>query len=164
MESFEQLLEQYTPMIHKIIKSLHIYKNKDEFFQLGMISLWQAFRRFEPNKGDFSNYAYTFIKGKFLSEMTRSRKHRERTSYPEEEFWEIIEAPATEQPLMVNLLLSYCEHLTPNQTKWVLYTCLDYLNTSEIAEKENVSRSAVKAWRKGAKQKLIENLEIFDKD
>jgi hypothetical protein len=33
LESFEQLTKQYTPMIHKIINSLHIYKNRDEFFQ-----------------------------------------------------------------------------------------------------------------------------------
>ena len=93
MESFEQLAEQYTPMIYKIMNSLHIYKNRDEFFQLGFISLWEALQRFDANKGDFTNYAYTYIKGKFLSEMTKNSKHQAQTVYRGDEFWEIIEAP-----------------------------------------------------------------------
>ncbi len=53
-------------------------------------------------------------------------------------------------------LLSYCKNglLSENQTKWVLYFSLKGLNISEIAELEQVSVSAVKAWRAGAKEKL----------
>ncbi|EIJ80459.1 RNA polymerase factor sigma-70 [Bacillus methanolicus PB1] len=159
MESFEQLARQYEPMIHKLIFTLNIYKNKEEFYQLGLISLWEARRRFNPEKGNFTNYAFTYIKGKFLTELTRENKHEERNIYPKEEFWEFLEDPFTEDPFEVNLLLSYCESLTPNQTKWVLYTFLDGLTIKEIAEKENVSVSAVKNWRKGAREKLRGSLK-----
>ncbi|AIE61405.1 sigma-70 family RNA polymerase sigma factor [Bacillus methanolicus] len=159
MESFEQLARQYEPMIHKLIFTANIYKNKEEFFQLGLISLWEASQRFNPEKGNFTNYAYTYIKGKFMTELTKANKHEERNIYPKEEFWEFIVDPITEDPFEVNFLLSYCEPLTPNQTKWVLYTFLDGLTIKEIAEKENVSVSAVKSWRKGAKEKLRESLK-----
>ena len=59
-------------------------------------------------------------------------------------------------------ILSFCDGLTENQKKWVLYTVIDDLSVKEIAEKENVSVSAVKAWRRGAKQKLKGKLEIID--
>jgi RNA polymerase sigma factor (sigma-70 family) len=159
VESFEQLARQYEPMIHKLMSSVNIYKNKEEFYQIGLIGLWEASQRFNPEKGDFTNYAYKYIKGKFLTEMTKSNKHENRSIYPKEEFWEFIEDPFTEQPFEKNLLLSYCEPLTENQTKWVLYTFLDGLSVREIAEKEKVSISAVKAWRKGAKEKLKVSLE-----
>lgn len=161
MESFERLATQYEPMIHKIMKTLHIYKNQEEFLQLGLISLWEASQGFDPEKGNFTNYAYTYIKGKFLSEMTKTNKLEERSFYPKDEFWEVIEDPSAEQPFEVNFILTYCDDLTRNQTKWVLYTCIDNLTISEIAEMENVSVSAVKAWRKGARAKLKGNLEII---
>jgi RNA polymerase sigma factor (sigma-70 family) len=60
VESFDQLVVQYQPMIHKIIKPLHM----DEFYQTGLIGLWEAAHAFDVRKGSFSNYAYTCIKGK----------------------------------------------------------------------------------------------------
>ncbi|WP_374934005.1 sigma factor [Neobacillus driksii] len=63
MESFDELVVQYQPMIHKIIQSLHIYKDEDEFCQTGLIGLWEAAQSFDERKGCFSNYAYTYMKG-----------------------------------------------------------------------------------------------------
>ncbi|MFO1444365.1 sigma-70 family RNA polymerase sigma factor [Bacillus sp. Bva_UNVM-123] len=162
MESFEQLVKQYENMIHKIMHTLHIYKNQEEFFQLGLIALWEANERFDPEKGIFSNFAYSYIKGRFMSEMTKNNKDKERIVYKTEEFWNVIEDPSIEQPFEVKFLLSYCEALTDKQTKWVLYTCIDDLSVAEIAGKEGVSISAVKAWRKGAKDKLKGILDIHD--
>ncbi|PLR80628.1 RNA polymerase subunit sigma-24 [Bacillus canaveralius] len=158
MESFEQLVEQYNPMIHKVIHSLNIYKNEEEFYQIALIGLWEAKQRFNPEKGLFLNYAYTYIKGKLLSELAKNVKNEERSVYPKEEFWELIEDLSSDRPLERKLLLSYCEPLTEKQTKWVLYTYLDGLTIKEIAEKESVSVSAVKAWRKGAKEIIKDHL------
>ncbi len=156
MESFEELATQYEPMIHKILMDLHIYKNKEEFIQLGLISLWEAWENFNPDKGNFTNYAYSSIKGKFLSAMTKENIHGERFVHPQEEFWESIEDPSDEQHSDMDTILSLCRtfKLTPNQIKWVQYTLNHDLSIAEIAEKEKVSPSAVKAWRKGAKEKL----------
>lgn len=162
MESFEQLARQYERMIYRIMHTLHIYKNQEEFFQLGLIALWEANERFDPNKGSFTGFAYSYIKGRFMSEMTKSNKHEERSVYPKDEFWTVIEDPSTQQPFEVKFLLTYCEALTENQTKWVLYTCIDDLSVAEIAAKEGVSVSAVKSWRKGAKEKLKKSLVIDD--
>ncbi|WP_174734462.1 sigma-70 family RNA polymerase sigma factor [Mesobacillus harenae] len=156
MESFEQVTTQYTPMIHKIMNSLNIYTNKDEFFQLGLISLWEAYNRFDPEKGGFTNYAYTYIKGKFLTEMTQTNKRNEYQVSAAEEFWDYVVDELTTCPLEEEILLSYCKssQLTENQTKWVIYYCLKGFDTKEIAEIEQVSLSAVKNWKAGAKEKL----------
>lgn len=155
MESFEQLAIQYEPMIQRIIYSLHIYKNKDEFRQQGLIALWEASKRLEPAKGNFSTYAYHYIKGYILTELTKETLELERTFHPKEEFWECAEAFCTaEEPLENEILMQYGRHLTPNQRKWLFLTTLEGLSVSEIAEKEKVSLSAVKNWRKGARDKL----------
>lgn len=156
MESFEQVAVQYKPMIYKIINSLHIYANKDEFYQIGLIGLWEAFKRFDPEKGEFMSYAYSYIKGKLMTEMKQSNKHTENSFSAPEEMWEYMVDEGSICPLEEETLLAYCQaaELTENQTKWVLYSCLKQFTIQEIADIEHVSLSAVKQWRAGAKQKL----------
>lgn len=154
MESFDQLAAQYHAMIYKIIHSLHIFKNVDEFFQIGLIALWEASQAYDPAKGDFTNYAYKFIKGRMLSEIERTAKLAEHYVLPKEEYWETAGAE-TEVPLCeYDLLLSHCEGLTKNQIKWVKYTFINDLSINQIAACEHVSPSAVKLWRQGALGKL----------
>lgn len=153
MESFEQLAIQYEPIIQRIIYSLHIYKNKDEYRQHGLIALWEASKRFNPAKGNFSTYAYQYIKGFMLMELTKETIQSERNFYPKNEFWENTEAPFTPD-LFTEVLVQHCHTLTPNQEKWLLQAVMEGLSVSEIAEREKVSLSAVKNWRKGARDKL----------
>lgn len=166
MESFDQLAVQYTPMIHKIIRSLNIYKNKDEFYQLALIGLWEASERFDSSKGDFTNYAYSLIKGKIKNEMTKANKDADLTKTVKEEYWLGIEDDFATIPFEEDTLLSYCinSQLTENQSKWVLYHFQKGFNIREIADIEQVSLSSVKAWRAGAKEKLRNfksNTELF---
>ncbi|WP_102275807.1 sigma-70 family RNA polymerase sigma factor [Cytobacillus massiliigabonensis] len=163
MESFEQISSQYTPMIYKIISSLNIYKNKDEFFQVGLIGLWEAYEQFDENKGNFTSYAYSYIKGRLMTELSRINRHAEKTTPVEEEFWEYIEDGFRFCSMDESILLSYCQagELTDNQTKWVVYTFLKELTVMEIAAIEQVSPSAVKSWRKGAKEKLRKALSSY---
>lgn len=154
MESFEQLVEQYEPMIHKIINSLHLYKNKEEFYQQALIALWEASRRYNPDKGSFTNYAYSYIRGHLLMELKKINRNGERNVYPKEAFWTTVEEQNPVCPLEMETLFTYCSTLTPNQRKWVLYSVLYGFSTKEIAEMEKVSVSAVKQWRTGAKEKI----------
>ncbi|MFK9093106.1 sigma-70 family RNA polymerase sigma factor [Bacillus salipaludis] len=154
MESFEQLATQYTPMIHKIIHSLNIYQQKEEFFQEGLIALWQASSRFNSQKGNFTNYAYTYIKGYLLMKLKNIYKDKQRSVHPDEAFWETIVDHQSASPLEEEIILSNCTTLTEKQKKWLCYTVLDGLSVKEVAEKEKVSISAVKNWRKEAREKL----------
>lgn len=141
-------------MIHKIIDSLHLYSDKDEFYQHGLIALWEACKRFNPEKGNFTNYAYTFVRGRLLEELGKMAKAKERNVYPKDEFWKTIADWLPDRALEREILFSYCEILTPNQQKWLLYTFWEGLSIKEIAELEKVTVSAVKQWRTGAREKI----------
>lgn len=159
MEHFDELVDQYTPMIHKIIQTLHIYKNHEEFYQTGLIGLWEAQLSFNPSKGKFANFAYASIKGKMLDTIKQAHKHEERSVYPQEEFWQLIVDENPESLLEMESLRYYCEGLTEKETKWVIATCKDCLSIRDIAKRENVSESAVKQWRVGALRKLRNRLK-----
>ncbi|MBS4206632.1 sigma-70 family RNA polymerase sigma factor [Bacillus sp. FJAT-50079] len=154
MEKFEDVVEQFTPMIYHVIHSLNIYKNIDEFFQTGMIALWEAKQRFDPDKGKFSTYAYSYIKGRIMTELSKHRKAEEVSVYPDEEFWEMAGDADVDVPFELATLLSYCVNLTERQRMWVVYSFYFGMTTREIAEHEGVTVSAVKKWRVGAMERI----------
>jgi DNA-directed RNA polymerase len=160
VDSFEQLVEQYTPMIHKIIHSLNIYQNKEEFYQTALIGLWEAQTGFNEEKGSFTNYAYTFIKGKLQLELSKQTKYGDHNTYPKEEYWETVEDPKHTPLLEDELLLSYCQELTDKEKTWLLATYRKDLTIREIAEQEQVSVSAVKQWKMHALKKLRAQLDL----
>lgn len=162
VESFNELAKQYEPMIHNIINTLHIYKDREEYYQIGLIGLWDAMKNFDREKGHFSSFAYIYIKGRMLSELGKNHKQEKRMVCPKEEYWDTVEEVYSQQPLEYDLLLAYCNQLTEKEKKWVIASCLYGYSVKEIAERENVSVSAVKQWRSNAKRKLRMQLERME--
>jgi len=57
----KDIVNQYSPMIHKIVHKLHI-KEHDDAFQIGVIALFKAWKLYDVNKNyKFSTCAWTFI-------------------------------------------------------------------------------------------------------
>lgn len=158
MESFEQLADQYQPMIHKIIRSLNIYKNLDEFYQISLIALWDAQKNYNDEKGSFTSFAYSYIKGRLISEMKKANKQAERFVSPDDEYWETAADPQEFFSFEKDFLQTYGQTLSEKETKWLIMACFIGLSIKEIAENENVTISAVKQWRSSARRKLREQI------
>lgn len=154
MPNFDETVAQFTPMIHHVMKTLHIYKDKDEFIQIGKIALWQAQQKFDKSKGLFSNYAYAYMKGEMRKAMTKINQTEERHVYPDDLFWEARVDEQEEKSLELEVLLSYTEGLSLKEKNWLIYTFYHHMTMKEIAAQESVSLSAVKKWRKQAIEKL----------
>lgn len=152
MENFDEIVKQHEKMIHSIIHSLHIFKNKDEFYQIGLIALWDALQNFNPETGKFSSYAYSYIRGRMLSHLSKETKQNERISYRHELFWEYIEDEHIHHT--IDDLMPYCQNLTNQQKKWVIHSFFFNRTQKEIAAFENVSISTVKGWRKASLAKI----------
>src|SRR4051812_20286611 len=158
MNDFEQLATQYKNMIHSIIHALHVYKNQDEFYQIGLLALWDASKNFDEQKGSFSTYAYSFIKGRMLSLLRSEKKREDRTLYPSEEYWNSLECET--RMMEKENILSYFHHLTDKQEKWALSHFYYGLSNKEIAIRENVSLSTVKNWKKLTLEKAVDRNQL----
>lgn len=158
MENFNEIAKQYEPMIHKIILTLGIYKNRGDFFQTGLIALWQAAERYDHERGAFSSFAYSYIKGNLQTEMTKRNKYEEHYVSVDDESWTLIPDPSCQLPFEWENLNH--EELTDKEMKWLMYTVINGLTIKEIATLENVSQSAVKSWRSGARKRLRDTLLI----
>lgn len=147
-------------MIHRIIRSLNLYKDTDSYYQIGLIALWEASLQYNPNKGSFVSYVYTTIRGRMLhhlhKEGTFSRRH---ASFDDPSLLEIEEEH--HPPLEADIIASYCEHLAESEAKWVKAHFLEDKTIHEIAAAEKVSIDTVKTWKKRALRKLRDKLSLL---
>ncbi|WP_071392954.1 sigma-70 family RNA polymerase sigma factor [Bacillus tuaregi] len=149
---FEQLASKYSNMIYSIIHTLHIYKNQDDFYQIGLIALWDASKNFKPEKGKFSTYAYSFIKGRILCALKKEKQYDDQCFYPSEEYWNLLTVET--ELLEKETLLSHFRHLTDREQKWVLQHFYVGLSNREIARIENRKLATVRSCERRALQKL----------
>lgn len=158
MENFENIYHQFLPMIYHVMKSLHIYKDSDEFQQIGQIALWEAYEKYDETKGSFSSIAYLYIKGRMIDELKKAKQREENVIYTNKPFWEEKSEEQSDQSLQLEILLTYAIHLTNREKIWLIRTFYQDMTITEIAQCENVSPSAVKKWRKQALNKLKQQL------
>lgn len=70
-QDFEQVLLQYSPMIYRAMNQLHVTWDREEFFAEGRLALYEAFLNFSHEKGNFSAYAFSYIRGTLLKKLTK---------------------------------------------------------------------------------------------
>lgn len=156
-KSIEEVLMQFEPMVKKQMLSLQIYKSQEEFFQIGLIGLWEAYRRFDPEKGAFPAFAQSTVRGKMLVHLREENNFDQQHATFTEEMLESIPDYGVSDPLERELILSYCDGLTDKQLNWVIQGIIENKKPGEIAEKEGVPVDRVKSWRKEALKKILRN-------
>lgn len=149
--TFEEIAKDHERMIYYLLKHLNIYKDRDEFIQIAYIALWECTIAFDPDKGNFSSYAFASVRGKLINELKRRRIHEERYVHKEIEaaycgtpFIEIVDEWEREAEE---------KKLTDFQKRW-LFSAIHGDTLQDIAERNNCSVAAVKSWRKQALKKL----------
>ncbi|MHA6250816.1 sigma-70 family RNA polymerase sigma factor [Oceanobacillus sp. CAU 1775] len=167
--SFEEIVEQNERRIHYHLHKLRIQDPHQEFYQEGLIAMWSAYKKYQPDKGPLSTY-FNFIIHRRLIDLIRKESRRINKETPmateEEETLDranyqnstntepqkdIITEHLTDNS---HLWMQIRELLTEKQWKWVQYYIIEDISLKEIAEKENVSVEAVKGWAKEARRKL----------
>ena len=83
MTNFEDVLQQYDPMISAFIRKLHIYREHETYKQAGRVALWQAWERFDESIGNFTPFAYISIRGAMLDELKKEKRFEQRVTQME---------------------------------------------------------------------------------
>lgn len=152
--TFEEALVQYTPMVHHLLKRLRIYKDFDDYIQLGFIALWEAYEKFDPDKGAFSAYAYMTMKGHLLMTLKKQMKYEEHNKPLNEEFLDVIKADISQVPLEEEILYLYYRDLTEGEKTYIHEHIVNDRPLQDIAAEHQVKLEAVKWWGRSAKKKL----------
>lgn len=155
LNTIEEVLKQYSPMISALIRKLNIYRDFDTYRQIGEVALWQAWMRFDEKKGDFTPYAYRSIQGAMLDELNRENRFSIR--------FEVMEDPGHDTPAELtdpNLLPEWLEHVNLSSKERVLLQKL-FIEGEEMAElavNQGVSLSALKKRKTRVFEKIRKSL------
>ncbi|WP_223701206.1 sigma-70 family RNA polymerase sigma factor [Sutcliffiella deserti] len=157
---YGEVLAQYEPMIHKIIRSLHIYYDHEYYYHEATIALWHAWEKFEDEKGSFTSFAYTSIRGKLLNVLNKERRHQQTHLSWKEGLEESLPDTTITIEDQLRELEYYMENLTEYQKIWLVgYICYGK-KLEDLAKEYKTSTSAVKSWRRGAIQKIKKLVEM----
>ncbi len=154
---FEEVAMDFTPLVMGMMKRLKIYKNREEYIQIGFIALWKAYQNYDPEKGSFSSFAYSYVRGDMLAQLKKDASYDERHLL--NDFDDGMKPVADESRSIqeeYESISAYLKHLTPREMDWVIEHIIYGRSITEIANKYNVAPTTVKSWRKQALKKLRE--------
>lgn len=160
MESFEEILEQYEPMIYACIRKLRIYKNHSEFVQAGRVGLWKAAQRYDMGRGDFAPFAYRSIFGSILDELKKSYAYEQQTVPTEGDVLERIigcKEEVVELSKSINEALFQLNH-TEQQLIRLLF--IEGYSLDEVACRLGMTKESLKKKRQRTLKKLKNSLMV----
>ena len=85
LKTFEEVLIQYEPMISAALRQLNVYRHHDQFRQAGRVALWQAWTRYDEEKGHFAPYASRSIRGALLDLIKSESRFEENVMQTEDD-------------------------------------------------------------------------------
>jgi RNA polymerase sigma factor (sigma-70 family) len=162
MQSFEQLESTYRPMIISIIKKLHLTREFDEYYQIGLIALWEASRQFQPEKGTFSSFVYKKVYWNIVSHLRKQWRMKKNECSLTDEFVHILPASLPQHSSNREALQMILRDLTECQKKWLIGYIVENKSLKKIAEEEGVPIGAVKQWRFKALKKLRKKWHLYE--
>ena len=144
MINFEDVLEQYAPMISASIRKLNIYRDHESFRLAGRVALWHAWNRFDETKGNFTPFAYRSIRGAMLDELKKETHFEEHVTQMEDEFLEnAIEAKLDVHYGASNGLAEALDILSPAERDLLKWLFIEGFTLIECAERVGITVAGI---------------------
>lgn len=178
--SFEEVLDEFKPMIHAELNSQkskinRLEEEKEDMFQDGCIWLWKAYNSYDiSKKTHFSTHAYMYIKRGVqnitLKNNTQGRKNLQTTSLnasldsENEEFSLeniLCKDDNNSDEIILKEALLFSSKLMTEKEKDMLSFMISEVPTKEIAESLNVTPVLVSQRKNIVKRKLIEGFKEY---
>ena len=155
METYEQLLEDFMPMIYSAIRRWHLGNRREDYLQVGRIALYEAWKTYDETRGPFPPYAKSYVYGRIRQELERTDRWAARNVVTEPVA--MAETSPTETDAAISDLFItdwLARHpFTERERTWLTEHLFFNLKPKEIARKYGVSVETVKSWRKCALKK-----------
>lgn len=149
---FTQLLKEYERMIYFLINKLNIQDKDGEFYQEGLIALWEAYKKY-GDRDSFGKLAYITINSRLIDLIRKKSRINEH-----EALAEFIKEDTSHDERIENLdpyfWSTVRKSLTDKQWIFVKKRIIEGKSYKEIAFEENTTIDAVKGWGKEVKRKL----------
>lgn len=146
MYQFEEVLEQFEPMITAAIRKCRIYKNHEHYRQTARIALWKAWQKYNYEQGDFAPYAFTCIRGSILDELKKENRYEERYHPEQDDIIEFYMPPSIESDIS-NVLKGLLNNITKDEQQFLIDYYIGGYSYEELSMKYQASVAALKKRR-----------------
>lgn len=167
MEDFEQVLEQYKPMISSILRKAHIYKNHEHYRQTARIALWKAWQNFDETIGSFTPYAYRMMLTSVYTEISKDNGYSEsQIPYEKDQLSTLaLDEEHQNRPHdSAEILETLAELMTTEEFDLLNDLYYHQYKYEELTRKYNASVAALKKRRDRILKKLRLELKKNDRD
>lgn len=80
--NYEDLVTNNTKLVYLVLKKMNLYSRKDEYFDIGMIGLVKAAKKFDLSKGyTFTTYACNAIYKTLLQEIRKEKSNKMKINF-----------------------------------------------------------------------------------
>lgn len=161
METFEQVLEQYSPMISSVLRRAHVYKNHEYFRSCAVIALWQAWENYNPERGLFAPYAYRMMLTTIFTEMKKDNQYSEhQIAFDKDKLSHLsqINQVKTQTICPFEQLEDVLSELSETERKLLVDLYIHQYTYKELAKRDQVSVAALKKRRDRLFKRLREKL------
>ena len=159
METFEEVLKQYEPMIYSCIRKLQIYKDYAEFIQAGRVGLWKAWQSYDKERGDFTPFAYRTIYGSMLDELKKSYAFEQHMVPTEKEIVEHLIGSCGNSVSYSDIIHEALTQLKESEYQLIQLLFLQGYNLDEVALQMGISKACLKKKR----HRTLKELKILMK-
>ncbi len=176
--SFEEIFEQNKRRIYYQIKKMNIRDPHNDYFQEGLVALWNAYETYQPDKGPMATYFNYTIQNRLIDRLRKENRYEENKKKAiHEELTIRFDGKHLSKQTKATIPLIQMDnfpidnpdfwkqlksHLTDNQWKYVYYHIIEDIPYNEIAITENTTVDAVKSWGQQVKKKM-QNPEFHQK-
>lgn len=152
VETFDDVLITYEPMIYACVRRLRIYKDHEQFIQVGRIGLWNAWKRYEMERGDFAPFAYRTIYGTMLDELKKSNTNDQLLPIEDDILERLMGSPRTLH--CTSYVSEAIESLNSQEQRIIQLLFIEGYTLDEVASHFRISKSGVKKRRERTLVKL----------
>lgn len=155
-KQFESWYEEKLYLVYGAMKRLRIRGNVDEFYQIGLVALWEASLRYQEDKGEFDSFAFSYIINRMKTAMTRMTNYQQRICLTEDHLLDSHEGDCSDSEKVINELIveHYLLGLTKNQQEVIRERYINDYSIEEVAKHLGISTGAVKNRTRDAINKL----------
>ncbi|GGH88430.1 DNA-directed RNA polymerase [Pullulanibacillus pueri] len=149
--AFEDIAQQFEPLIRKYLLELHLLADYQEMHQVGLIALWEAWRKYQPEKGPFPAFAQAVVRGRLLTEIKKQKQFSDHHTFQEN----LPEPPIAPKDGVLNIeALLKLSVLSERERLWLHEAIFLEKKTKIIADEQAVSVNTIRSWKKAVLKKL----------
>lgn len=159
---FSSLLHAYQPLLRYLVRRVVYIGEREDAMQVAAMALYDAYRRFNAEKGSFGGFAKAYVHGRLRHYVEKEKRNAERNrllppSGEEEEGGRIESMAVDHSHLQMERSLEMREllkALTEKEKRAIYGLFFEGLSLAEIARREGVSHATVSTWKRRGLAKL----------